>query len=171
VSEKEFPGHVVKTLAGLAARGARLVNWYELYDSYNRGKEVSRLNSESFFGLAYPDYSRKAAFAAFALCSRYIAGMDYRPDLLSREGLPASTTALFFHGANGENTLILWENRKRTVQLALPGTGHQLHNITSGGSQPLPETTELSLDSAPRIITWTDGEAFQPPIIRSRPTA
>ncbi|MFQ3620551.1 MAG: cellulase family glycosylhydrolase, partial [Spirochaetales bacterium] len=38
VSERNKPAYVIKTLAGLLTRGARVVFWYELFDKFPQGK-------------------------------------------------------------------------------------------------------------------------------------
>ena len=60
VSLNEFPSYVTKTITGAAARGANVLVWYEMYDSFNDGEVPPKTrNSEHFFGLVYPDLQRK----------------------------------------------------------------------------------------------------------------
>ncbi|MDR0589418.1 MAG: hypothetical protein LBG25_02615 [Spirochaetaceae bacterium] len=166
VPEAVFPEYVVKTLAGLAIRGAHTVFWYELTGAYFRGQEPNRVNSEYFFGLAYPDYSPRTGAAAYALCGRYIAGAEYRPELPVRENLPPAVETLYFRGEGGRNTLILWNNGKSPLPLRvlLPGSAQTLHDIVSGEGRALPEETELSLDKTPQFFTWLSGpeESLRP---------
>jgi hypothetical protein len=176
VSEEKFPEYVVKTLAGLAVRGAHKVFWYELTGAYLPGKEPNRLNSEFFFGLAYPDYSPRTGVAAYALCGRYLAGAEYRPELPLRAGLPRSVEALYFHqpsgasseaGASGTSTLVLWNRGESPlpVRVTLPGSAQTLHDIVSGAGRAVPEETELVLDTAPRFFTWVSGPGEAPPAV------
>jgi hypothetical protein len=165
VSEARFPAYIVKTLAGLAVRGAGTVFWYELCDTYNRYEKRSPLDSELYFGLAYPDYTPKKGAAAYALCSRYIAGSEYRPDFPEQDRLPSSVESLYFRGGNNMNTLIVWNRGIIPVRLAftLPGTGQRLHDIVSGEGRSIGEKTELTINATPRIITWISGEDGDPP--------
>jgi hypothetical protein len=168
VSEDRFPGYVVKTLAGLAVRGAKICCWYQLFNPHNQGEAPSSLDSELYFGLAYPNYQLKKGAAAYALCSRYLAGTEYRPGLPRRDRIPPSVESLYFRGAD-RNTLILW-NRGIPLQLTitLPGTGQRLHDIVSGAGQDLGERAVLRVGGAPLIITWTPGKAGEDPQL-SRP--
>ncbi|MDR1239904.1 MAG: hypothetical protein LBK27_07305 [Treponema sp.] len=170
VSENRFPGHVVKTLAGLAVRGAKICCWYQLFNSHNREASQSSLDSERYFGLAYPDYTRKKGAAAYALCGRYLAGTEYRPEFPVRNRIPSSVESLYFRGKDQRNTLIMWNRGIFPVRLKLrlPGTGQQIHDIVSGQGRVLEETTELTAAAGPVIITWTSGETGEGPAL-SRP--
>jgi hypothetical protein len=165
VSEARFPAYIIKTLAGLAVRGAGVVFWYELCDTYNRHKLRSPLDSELYFGLAYPDYTPKKGAAAYALCSRYMAGYEYRPEFPERDRVPSSVESLYFRGGNNMNTLIVWNRRNTPLRLefTLPGTGQRIHDIVSGEGRTINEKTELTINADPRIITWISGEAGEPP--------
>jgi hypothetical protein len=90
VNEDEQPAYVVKTITGIAARGARALLWYELFDSYNKGESPEPLNSEAYFGLVYPDYTKKKGAYAYMLCARYLEGKEYRPDLIEKNNIPKS---------------------------------------------------------------------------------
>jgi hypothetical protein len=170
VPEAVFPEYVVKTLAGLAVRGAHKVFWYELTGAYFRGQEPNHRNSEYFFGLAYPDYSPRTGVAAYALCSRYIAGAEYRPELPVREKLPPSVETLYFRGQGGLNTLILWNQGDRpcSLRLKLPGSAQTRHDIFSGEGMAVPEETDLVLDAAPQFFTWQSGPEGTPPPAAAR---
>jgi hypothetical protein len=170
VREARFPAYIVKTLAGLAVRGARITFWYELCDTYNRYEFRSPLDSELYFGLAYPDYTPKKGAAAYALCGRYLAGTEYRPEFPQRDGVPPAVESLYFRGKDNANTLVVWNERHTPVRLGfvLPGTGQRLHDIVSGAGQDIGEQTELAVVGTPRIITWTSGENGGPPVIFSK---
>jgi hypothetical protein len=167
VSEDRFPAYIVKTLAGLAVRGAGTVFWYELCDTYNRQVKRSPLDSELYFGLAYPDYTPKKGAAAYALCGRFIAGTEYRPEFPVRNRIPPSVESLYFRGEGRRNTLILWNKGIIPLRLAitLPGTGQRLHDIVSGEGRNINEQSVLNIDSNPRIITWISGETGEGPVI------
>jgi hypothetical protein len=109
VNEDEQPSYVVKTITGIAARGARTLLWYELFDSYNRGESPEPFNSEDYFGLVYPDYSRKKGFYAYSLCANHLAGKEYRPDLIENNNIPKTIISFYFTGKEGNNTLVLWK--------------------------------------------------------------
>jgi hypothetical protein len=167
VSESRFPAYIVKTLAGLAVRGAGISFWYELCDTYNPRAARSLLDSELYFGLAYPDYTPKKGAAAYALCGRYIAGAEYRPEFPHRDKVPSTVESLYFRGKDRSNTLILWNEGDQPVRLGmtLPGTGQRLHDIVSGAGEDVEEQTALIIDANPRIITWISGERREPPVI------
>ncbi|GHV82768.1 hypothetical protein AGMMS50212_01080 [Spirochaetia bacterium] len=159
-SEKRFPEYIIKTLAGFAVRPVRVAAWYELFNSYNKGKEKSKLNSEDYFGLVYPDYSRKDGAAAFALCGKYIQGRTYLPDPAQKKNAGGSIESMIFKDDNGNNTLILWNNAlgAKKLNVTLQGTNIKQHNIATGEALPLHETLEINIDRTPVFITW-DGEA------------
>jgi hypothetical protein len=170
VSEEHFPRDIVKTLAGLAVRNVRLLIWYEFKDSYNQGEAPSRWNSESFFGLSYMDHTRKNGFEAWGLCGRYLSGAEYRPDWPERQGLPDRTVSLCFRNADGENTLILWNERGGAVKvrITLPGSGRTLHDISTGQGRPLATETEHTINKNPLFFTWTEesGTAAAPAVVK-----
>lgn len=161
VSEEEQPAYVMKTLAGLAARGARAIFWYEVFDKYPRGRAPSRLDSELFFGLAYPDYTRKAGAAACALFARHAAGARYRPDRVERVDLSDSVTAMLF-AREGAASLILWsDGGGRRVRVRMPGRGRLRHPIDrEGPGRPVGPVVELRLESRPVFFRWEEGGDF-----------
>jgi hypothetical protein len=170
VRESRFPGHVVKTLAGLAVRGAKLCCWYQLFNPHNQGAARSPLDSEQYFGLAYPDYTLKKGAAAYALCTRYLAGTEYRPEFPIRDRVPSSVESLSFRGKDRRNTLMLWNRGLIPARLTvtLPGTGWQIHDIVSGEGQSLEEKVGLVIGPTPVIITWTSGETEEAPRLSRR---
>ena len=169
-TEKKLPAFVVKTFVNLAVSGAEKIIWYQLFDPVNR----SRNNSEDFFGLvrSVNDYRSKGA-EAFRLCSAYLAGTVYRPDLPLRyelkgkSKLPNSLKVFYFeHAASSEQpggggTLVLWnDGASAKVILRLPG-GSVLHDPVSGSVTPLAAEVTLKVGSMPVFITWAEpGEAL-----------
>ncbi|MDR0312073.1 MAG: cellulase family glycosylhydrolase [Treponema sp.] len=156
VSLEEQPAYVVKTIVGAAARGARALLWYELFDSQNEGQAGDSRDSERFFGLAYPDYSRKNGAWAYELCARYLPGSRYTAELPLRENIPSNIVSFcFMGGISGNNALILWNDRNRaqTINLQLPAPA-LLHDITNGRNSPLAAETALEVGNQPLIITW-----------------
>jgi hypothetical protein len=167
VNEDNYPEYIVKTLAGLAARGVRVNFWYELFDKYNRDEAPSRLNPSLHFGVAYPDYTRKRGAAAFALCGRYLAGTEYRPLPSGGEELPASLTRLYFRGSGGESVLLLWnDGAPAALRVSLPGTEQTRHDIISGAEEAVAGTTELLVGRTPLILTWREAPDSPPPLLR-----
>jgi len=57
ISLEKLPVFIVKEITGFAARGARALLWYEIFDRVETGK--TSLNSEKHFGLLNNDLSRK----------------------------------------------------------------------------------------------------------------
>jgi hypothetical protein len=156
VNQDNYPEYIVKTLAGLAARGGRTLFWYELFDKYNQGEAPSALNPSLYFGLVYPNYSPKPGGAAYALCARYLAGKRHDPAYVQGLSLPASVEALFFRGEDNGDTLVLWNNQggPQRLRIPLPETGAFLHDPVTGKSRAVFPETELVLDRMPQILTW-----------------
>jgi hypothetical protein len=166
VSEDEQPSYVVKTITGVASRGARALLWYELFDSYNKGKSEEPRNSETYFGLLYPDYTRKKGFHAYSLCANYLAGKEYRPDLIEKNGLPKTLIIFYFAGKTGNNTLVLWNDKNSTIKVHVSfGNSGLLHDVSTGGNTPIPGKIELDIGPVPVIITWDDEEPYRAPQI------
>jgi hypothetical protein len=156
VSEEKFPDYVIKTLAGLAVRGARVIFWYELFDKFPQGKAPSALDSELFFGLAYRDYHPKAAAAAYSLFARNAAGSEYRPDLIDRHGMPPRLEALYFLKEGGRSSLVLWNEGAGSVslELELPGADWLRHDITTGEGTRINGKLEINVTDTPFFITF-----------------
>jgi hypothetical protein len=155
VSEDKYPGYIIKTLSGLAARGANKIFWYELSDNYDKYKKGLRIDSEKFFGLLYPDLTYKKGAFAFALCGKYLSNTIYIPDFSRNIGFPLSITALYFQGENN-STLVLWKNGAGSslIHLSLPGTGHLRHDISSENSILIQNEIDISVNSTPLFLTW-----------------
>ena len=155
----QYPAYIVKTLSALAARGSvRNAVWYELMDDYNPGEAPDPINPLRHFGLIYPNRNHKPGAEAFALCTAYLAGAEYRPELPLREGVSKTITALYFKAGDGTNVLFLWRNGEGTLRLRLTvaGTAELFrHDIQSGLPAALPGDTTLTLSREPQIITWT----------------
>jgi hypothetical protein len=157
VSEKTQPAYIVKTMSSLAAKGARVVLWYQLFDPYVRGDERYNLDSEKYFGLYYPDYTPKSGAAAYSLCARLLAGTVYRPDLPERTGLPKTLVSYYCEDKDGGGILIVWSTRKVPLRITLPGSGHLLHDPVSGGQTPVPGELVIDAGDMPFILTWKGG--------------
>jgi hypothetical protein len=150
----EFPSYVVRTIVGAAARGASTLLWYELYDRADAGTKSN--DSEAYFGLAYPDYTRKNGGWAYELCARFLPGSRYTPELPVREGIASNIVSFcFLGGTSGNNTLILWNDRNgnQNIRLTLSGNIY-LYDISTGISSPLLDGTILAIGSQPLFITW-----------------
>jgi len=158
---KELPAYVVKTITGAAARGPKVLLWYELFDGYNEGempkKGVSVIKkTEITYGLAYRNYKRKNGAWAFELCARFLPGSRYVPGYIQTENIPSSIVSFcFLEGASGNNTLILWNDKKKLQKVNLHiSTPAFLYDISTGNSQPIQEETVLDIGDNPHIITW-----------------
>ncbi|GHV16194.1 hypothetical protein FACS189493_1640 [Spirochaetia bacterium] len=165
-SEKNLPAYVVKTITGLAARGARTVFWYQLFDRYNRGQAPNHFDSENFFGLVYRDFSKKNGAAAYALCAGTLAGLEYHPELLPGTGLPESLIFFYFRGKGNQNTLILWNDRNAalSIRVSFPGTG-QLYDVVSGNGRAISREAAIEVGVMPQILTWQNDAVYSPPTI------
>jgi hypothetical protein len=166
VSEDEQPAYIVKTITGIAARGARALLWYQLFDPYNKGESPKPRDSEAYFGLLYPDYNRKKGFYAYSLCARYLAGKEYRPGLIEKTNVPKTLIVFYFAGKEGNNTLILWNDKKSTIKIHISlGNAGLLHDVSTGENAVIQGETELDIGYMPIIITWNDEEAYGVPQI------
>jgi hypothetical protein len=159
VSEDEFPAYIVKTIAGLASRGARTLLWYQMFDPYNKDQtpKANANDSEKHFGLVYPDYTRKKGAHAYSLCARYIAGMEYRPDLIDKDNIPDSIISFYFTGKEKNNTLLLWNDKKtpKKIKISLANSA-LLHDVSTGENVSLANESELEIGPMPVIITWVE---------------
>jgi hypothetical protein len=171
VSENKFPSFIVKTIAGIASRGARVLLWYHMFDSLDIGKKS--LDSENYFGLNHKDFTRKAGSYAYELCARFLPGSRYVPELPQRENIPSNIVSFCFlneisgNNTPGINTLILWNDRKSNQQIELNLQAPALlHDISTGQNTTLPTDTTLDITNKPLIITW-QGTAI-PRIIKKR---
>jgi hypothetical protein len=154
VSQNNFPSYIVKTITGAAARGARALVWYEMFDSVDPLK--TSINSEDHFGLINKDFSRKDGAWAFELCARFLPGSRYVPELPHRDNIPSYIVSFCFMDAiSGNNTLILWNDKKsiQKIALDLPAAA-LLHDISTGENRPLQVNTPLDIGNKPLIITW-----------------
>jgi hypothetical protein len=166
VSEDKQPAYVVKTITGIATRGARALLWYELFDSYNKGESQEPGNSEAYFGLVYPDYNRKKGCHAYSLCAAYLAGKEYRPDLIEKNRMPKTLIVFYFTDKAGNNTLVLWNDNPAAVSIPISlGNPGLLHDVSTGDHTPIPGEIVLDIGSMPVILTWDNPEAGKGPRI------
>jgi len=167
VSLEELPSHVVKTISGAAARGAKVLLWYQLFDAYNEGEVPDPRDSENYFGFLYPNYLRKDGFYAYELCARFLPGSRYTPEFPERENIPSNIVSFcFVGGISKNNTLILWNDRSKVQKIKLLLSAPALvYDISTGKSQPLPAETVLDIGKKPLFITWegTDIPRLAPP--------
>jgi len=157
VSLKNMPSYVVKTIAGCAARGTRMFLWYQFKDRYNYNEVQNKHNSGNFFGLVYPDLSRKDGAWAYELCARYLPASRYTPELPVRENVPSAIASFCFIDGVSGNTLILWNdiNGKRKVKISLSAS-FNLHDISTGESTRFTDEITLEITNKPVFITWQD---------------
>jgi hypothetical protein len=156
VSMENLPSYVIKTIVGSAARGARTLLWYSLGDSYNLGEAPDKNDSEAFFGLTYPDFTRKNGAWAYELCARFLPGSRFMPELPQRINIPSNIVSFcFLEGIAGKNTLVIWNDRNNTqrIQLTLdsPVT---IHEISTGNSVIKQDEIILDITNVPVFITW-----------------
>jgi len=157
VSLENFPSHTVKTIVGLACRKSVGMMWYEFSDRRNLGEAPKNASSEYFFGLTYPDGTRKAASYAYQLCSRYLPGSTYTPqNPVRHSNVPSSIASFcFLENTLGSNVLVLWNDRKSTqrikVTLSSPFT---MHNISDGTNTVIEDNSVINVSHVPVFITW-----------------
>jgi hypothetical protein len=176
VAEKKLPEYVVKSFINLAVRGTDKFLWYQLFDPAER----KRGNSEDYFGLvrSREDYTSKGA-EAFRLCSVYLSGTVYRPDLPLREKLPRSLKTFYFERTDGDGgALVLWKGGIRTrVTLKIPdgiyadggisdrvardASRFTVHDPVSGNAVEMTADTVLRIGATPVFVTWQGGAAPQ----------
>jgi len=154
VSTNKLSVFVVKTVAGMAARGARTLLWYEMLDVKETG--TINISSEKQFGLVNKDFSRKAGSWGYELCARYLPGSRYVPELPQREGIPSNIVSFcFLDGISGNNTLILWNDKKKSQKIEISLAASALvHDIFTGQNAPLPVSASVNVTNEPLIITW-----------------
>jgi hypothetical protein len=146
--------YVVKIIAGAAARGARILMWYEFIDGVDSGTKT--LSIEAYYGLAYPDYARKNGAWAYELCARYLPGSRYTPEFPVKENIPSNIVSFcFLNGTSGNSTLILWNDRNQSQRMRITLSGTVLlHDISTGISSHIPNETILDIGNQPLFITW-----------------
>jgi hypothetical protein len=166
ISYKKVPEYLIKTIAGISARGARTLLWYQINDDWEVGK--TSFDFEGFFGLLNEDFSRRPGSWAYELCARFLPGSRYFPELPKKENIPSNIVSFcFLDGVSGDNTLILWNDRKNTqkIELNLPATA-LLHDISTGQNVSLPAQASLDVTEKPLFITWRGPET--PCVIKKR---
>jgi len=176
VKEENMPDETVKTIAILATEGARVILWYELFD---RGADGDPDDSEDWFGLVDRDTNaKKGGGEAYQICARHIPGKTLRRSLMDLSGLPSYIAAYYFEGANGEHSLVVWNNRQITnpqgIEVTLPGTDHQVWDVAAGTSAALGETSTWTLKTRDsdgnkplQFFTWKNSDLTKPPKITS----
>lgn len=155
VSEEQKPSYVIKTLAGLLVRGARVVFWYELFDKYPKGMAPSALDSELYFGLNYPDFKPKKGAAAYTLLARRLAGATYRPDLVKvSPELKHTLEILPFLRPDGQKVLLLWSRTGETVYLRVsPIEGLFQVDIATGYRKQIPPEGYFTVEETPIFLS------------------
>ena len=152
----KLPSYVVKTIVGAAIRNPKVLMWYELSDAYNYGEAPNNHDSEMFFGLTYPDRSRKKGSYAFELCARYLSGSKYLPALPIRDNIPSNIVSFCFTKASSKNnTLILWNDRNSAQKIKISlSSSFTVHDISTGNSILMPDESILDVTNTPVFITW-----------------
>jgi hypothetical protein len=112
IPEKRLGDYIVKTMTLLAARGARVVVWYQLSESYLQGYAPAPVNSERFFGLAYKDFQLRSGAGAFADIVGAIAGGEYLRDVPDAAGGGGrGAESFYFKKANGSMVRVYWDKK------------------------------------------------------------
>gem|GEM_PF-1282546 len=155
VPEEQKPSYVIKTLAGLLVRGARVVFWYELFDKFSEGLSPSGLDSELYFGLNYPDFKPKKGAAAYTLLARRLAGATYRPDLVKvSPELQHTLEILPFLGPDGQKVLLLWSKTGEKVYLRVsPLKGLFQVDIATGDRKQIPPEGYFTVEETPIFLS------------------
>ena len=155
VSMENFSSYVLKTIAGSISRGARTLLWYQFVDPYNEGEYPNEDNSEDYFGLTYPDRTKKNGGWAYELCARFLPGSKYLKNLPQRDNVGANIISFCFMEGDRGNTLIMWNDRssKQKIKITI-GAAFTLHNISTGERIVLPDDTILDISGVPVFITW-----------------
>jgi len=156
VTIENLPSCVIKTIAGSAARGVKTLLWYELFDKYNLADVTVRSNSEHFFGLTYPDYTWKNGAWAYSLCSRFLSGSQYLPELPQRDNIPSNIISFCFtNGTSGGNSLILWNDKNIAKKIKITvSSSFTIHDISTGKTVDMPDESFLDITKTPVFITW-----------------
>ena len=155
VSMKNFPSYVIKTMAGYAAREARALLWYQFADPYNEGEYPDKINSEDYFGLTYPNRTKKNGGWAYGLCACFLPGSQFKKGLPERENIPSSIVSFCFINEKAHNTLIIWNDRNSAQKIKIIlGSSFAIHNISTGEITALPDESILDITNVPVFITW-----------------
>jgi len=148
VKEEDMPEMTVKTITLLAAEGARVIVWYEMYD---HGAAGNPDDSEHWFGLVDDDtLIKKVGGEAYQICAKNIPGKTLRPSVLKQSGLPDYIAAYYFESSDsdGKHSLVIWNNRQsrpQQIKVTLPGENRKLWDVSTGASVSIEETTEWTL--------------------------
>jgi len=173
VREEDMPDETAKTVAILAAEGARVMLWYELFD---RGAAGDPDDSEDWFGLVDRDtFKKKGGGEAYQICAYHIPGKTLRHSKLDISRIP-TLTAYYFEGTNGEHSLIIWNDypasRPKRITVTLPGTNHLVWNVATGASTSVSETSTWTLKTRDdqgnkqlQFFTWKNSDLTKAPKI------
>ncbi|MCL2186309.1 MAG: endo-1,4-beta-xylanase [Treponema sp.] len=160
VSIEKLSSYVIKTIIGSVSRGARTLFWYQFTDPHNEGEYPNKNNSEHYFGLTYPDGTKKSGAFAYELCARYLPGSRYTPLLPVKENIPHNIVSFcFMDGALG-NTLIIWNDIdiKQKIKISLASSFNR-HNISTGENNSFSQEIILDITDKPVFITWQGAAA------------
>jgi hypothetical protein len=166
VSDERMPVTLIETISRLAVEGANHVFWYHLFDPEIQDDR----DSEDWFGVMNYDFTPKKGAAAYALCGAHLPGKTWHSSLPERSGLPEYIVANYFEGPNGDNTLVIWNDRPSIsldIKVRLPGDNRKSYDVASGDfSIPDEETIiSFSLTKTLYFFTWENSGTSQPPRI------
>ena len=171
----EMPEMVIKTLVLLAAEGAQIILWYELFDN---GANADVNDSENWFGLVERDTLKKKGGAdAYQLFAHNVPGKTLRGTLSGSSDLPDYINGYYFEGSDGKHTMVIWTDRQsRTQQLSvtLPGVNRRVWDVATGSSTAIDETSTWTLKARDGVnksfqfFTWENNDLTKMPHIIPR---
>lgn len=120
-TEKQLPGHIVKSFTYLALLKTKMISYYELSDYTER----SPFKSEENFGLTNREDHKLANDGGhgYSLFSKTVLGSIFVGKRLSREKNVSKgiETYLFYNPAKGQYTFLAWSNSLCKASLRIEG--------------------------------------------------
>ena len=160
IDEQDQGDRLLKSITLSLALGIDREFWYTFKD----GDHNQPLNSESYFGLLFNDYSYKTSAYAFKFFNEYCTNSTLRTDLITVTGPPSKNNlfAFLYQKENLTSTLVIWyasslvQDEKITVRLDIPyqpGT-LRVHSFKDGSSGMVTKTNfKVGYDSL--VLTFT----------------
>jgi hypothetical protein len=157
---------LIKTLTYSTILDVRNIIWYCLFDSPESVKENNPLNSESFFGIVYPDNNTwKPAAHTFKIMSNQISNSHYYPNAIRHSGLIGQSIRSFlFRNAQGKTTIVLWvdegsaTNSEVKLKLTIPNNSSPviMHDIYSNNTKTASslELNSFSINTTPFVFSY-----------------
>ena len=162
--EGDMPDQVTKTIALLAASGARTLYWYHLFDGPTRNDN----DSEDWFGLVWrksdEEWIRKGGYWGYALCANNLPGKTLNTGRFAYLDKPYQKKSLYFEGPDKSRVLIIWNESafySTTINMKLPGKNHNQWSTVDGSSTSIGPNVVQTLypvrqsDSGPNLLFFT----------------